>query len=98
MLIFAHEIFAPILGVILLSPIVLAIAARIAAVVMRRTSGPRPWWGLTIGLLAVLSGAGMALMFLTTGGGVPSGLYILPALPILAGTSCLLAWNRKPRS
>jgi hypothetical protein len=91
------EDFSPLLGVLLLAPIVLTIAARVATKALKYKRRGRPWWGVLIGLLAVLSGAAMLLMLATTLGGAPTFFYLFAALPVISGAVCLIVWNQPPR-
>jgi len=97
MVIFAED-FSPLLGVLFLAPIILAVACRLAIVALRRMRGKKPWWGLALGMLAILSGVAELLMLLTTRGGAPSFFYLIAALPIITGVHCLLIWNQRPRT
>ena len=97
MFLFAENL-SPLLSVLLLAPFVLAIAARVATKALKYKRGERPWWGLLIGLLAVLSGAAMLLMLATTRGGAPTFFYLFAALPVITGAGCLIVWYQPPRS
>jgi uncharacterized membrane protein HdeD (DUF308 family) len=97
--IFADNIGPGILLIALfLGPLILAAACRVAVVFLRRMRGQKPWWGLALGVLAILAGAAEVLMFLTTRGGAPSFFYLIAAIPIVAGLHCIIVWNRPPRT
>ncbi len=96
MCLFAED-FSPLLGVLFLAPFVLAIAARVATKALKYKRGERPWWGLLIGLLAVMTGAAMLLMLAMTRGGAPGFFYLIAALPLFTGAICLIVWNQPPR-
>jgi uncharacterized membrane protein HdeD (DUF308 family) len=96
MIIFAED-FTPLLGLLVVVPFALAIASRIAIIFLKRRRGQRPWWGLAIGSLSILSGLALVLMFLTTRGGAPSFLYLLAAFPIFTGALCLIIWLQPSR-
>jgi drug/metabolite transporter (DMT)-like permease len=95
-MLFADAI-GPIVLVLFLAPIVLGVLSRLAMIALKSRRGQRPWWGLAIGSLSILAGAGMILMLATTRGGAPSFFYLVGAFPILTGLGCLLVWNKKPR-
>jgi len=96
MAILADSIFNPIVGIILLAPLLLAFVAWAATLALKQSRARRPSWGLAIGLAALLSGLALAFMFLTIRGGAPVGLWPVALLPILIGLRCLAAWYRKP--
>ena len=93
MVIFADSIFSPIVGLILLAPLLLAFVAWAA---LKLSHARRTSWGLATGLLALLSGLALAFMFLTIRGGAPVGLWPVALLPILIGLRSLAVWYRKP--
>jgi drug/metabolite transporter (DMT)-like permease len=88
---------AALMGTLFLAPLILTVACRVAVVILRQRRGERPWWGAVLGVLAILCGVAELVMFLATRGGVPTFFYLIAALPILAGLSCLVVWNKPPR-
>jgi uncharacterized membrane protein HdeD (DUF308 family) len=92
------ESIGPVVLILFLAPIILAVLSRVAMIVLKSKRGERPWWGLVIGLLSIISGAAMLIMLATTRGGAQSFFYLIAILPILSGMGCLIVWNRKPKS
>ncbi len=95
MLLFADNL-SPLLGLLIIVPIAMTIASRVAVVFLRQRRGQRPWWGFAIGSVSVLSGVALLFMFLTTRGGAPTFFYLFAGLPILAGALCLIVWYQQP--
>jgi uncharacterized membrane protein HdeD (DUF308 family) len=96
MLLFAENL-SPLLGLLIIMPVVMTIASRVAIISLKRRRGQRPWWGLAIGSLSILIGIALVFMFLTTRGGAPTFFYLFAGLPILAGAGCLMIWFQPPR-